>query len=151
MSQTRTHLVDFSSTSPVLKIGILASRMCLAMERFLNIKDYRIPAREVFDDAVRFFHDSQNGIPSSVISLNTTMVAPSLLTNALEQLKAAGQISSDVTPQQFSDNAITSLTRLADNPSEVPTSEKEKLSHFFVSLERIAGKSVAYSNSYNQR
>jgi hypothetical protein len=142
-------VVNLDDRSPTFEVGILASRMCLVLRRFLRTEDYRVPGTELLDNAIGFFKEGRNG--TSYDKPNGTSpqssVAPALLSKALSRAKEEGHIPNEVTPEQFSHSAIQSLQWLGDNPTKVPRQDKEELSSFFVSLESIAGKSGAYSDS----
>ena len=148
MRRPTKRLVDLTGATPDFQVAVLASRMCLVLERFLSINGYRMPDRELLEHAIAFFQTEPLGASAGDAGgrlASSGSVSP-LLLEALERAKMDGDVSVEITPQQFCDIAITALRWLAEAPERVPKGEKQKLSDFFIALEKVTGQSVHYSN-----
>ena len=127
-------LLGMGTSSAYQYLGIFASRMCLVLDRFLCIEDYKIPASRPLKEALAFFSKAKREISSNIKKTpGQVLSASELVSHFLRQRNRL-----DITSIQFCEMAISSLENLVNDPDRINRIEVECIIDFFSYLESVA-------------
>ena len=124
-------------------IGAFASKWCLVLERFLSIRDYRVPSSGLLEESISFFEKAKEEITYSNDPRNSKNIstAPELVSEVLGVMHSEGDIVERVLARDFCNNSGAVLRALIDDPQRVPRKEIQILYDFFSHLENTTSES----------
>src|SRR5205085_5591238 len=107
-------LLEIGTSAAYQYLGIFASRMCLVLERFLCINDYRIPATRPLNEAIAFFKKAKHEISTRAPKKPSQVISSSELVS--QYLKARKE---KLSGEEFCALAIATLEKLLAEHREV--------------------------------
>ena len=118
-----------------------ASRLCLILERYLNIPDHQVEAPDPLVEAIAFLQRA-HGNPRT-LEVNVGSDASALVQRVIQRLAEKGVVERETTVNDFCAFAIRTLNGLIQRPRRVTPAATQQLHDFFCTMESVVDQLAA--------